>query len=397
MCSDEYTVGLGRLPCLTHLAFHPDEDDDPAPTFQGEQIWIRASGTNRKIFIDYEDSVIAKGDAVANSSRDKDGRINYTEKSRCFGDDPRSVLVGVSDYLNDWEVGAKGGTDHWPSVRFYVYLNPFPHFWQESSVGFATDSEQSGFTRFGPSWDSARATVISKRPAANVKTRAIFTPDEHPKKRTKTASTGGTKPESPAASAPDAPCPGSSIYTRWSSPSSPKSICPRVIPSRSSLLHEAILKYQAKPDFTAQILIPETPFAKSGRPSSAAIEDPMEGLPFDIAIADLNGVEALKFSKVEPAGMPSAPGPGRCTQLAESHCGIQSASGVFRMKHAWMSRDAGGKDVVIFEGYLSFNLVNSEMYRRKGQESGDKVDFAFWGGRARRNAAGQEIGLTENN
>jgi hypothetical protein len=27
-----------------------------------ERIWIRASGTNRKIFVDYEDSVIAKGD-----------------------------------------------------------------------------------------------------------------------------------------------------------------------------------------------------------------------------------------------------------------------------------------------------------------------------------------------
>ncbi|KAJ7779432.1 hypothetical protein DFH07DRAFT_910827 [Mycena maculata] len=166
-------------------------------------------------------------------------------------------------------------------------------------------------------------------------------------------------------------------------------------------LHKTILKYQAKPDFTAQALIPDASSGKAGRLSGAVLEDPMEGMPWDIAIVDLKAVDSLVFSAKERSGFLSAPEAGAGivgrTALAQGHCGVQSASGVFRMKHAWTGPGtaAAGKDVDIFEGYLSFNVVHSGLYRRKGHGGGDKIDFAFWAVRARQNAAGLEIGLTE--
>ncbi|KAF8168999.1 hypothetical protein K438DRAFT_1730373 [Mycena galopus ATCC 62051] len=167
-------------------------------------------------------------------------------------------------------------------------------------------------------------------------------------------------------------------------------------------LHETILKYQAKPDSTARCLIPDASSGKPGRLESAIFEDPMEGAPWDIAIEDLELVDALTFSSTERSGFLTPPeaGPGvtGSTVLAEDHCGVQSASGVFRMKHAWTGRGTGAKaqDVDIFEGFLSFNVAHSGLYRRKGHGSGDKIKFAFWAVRARRDAAGLEIGLDEN-
>lgn len=166
-------------------------------------------------------------------------------------------------------------------------------------------------------------------------------------------------------------------------------------------LHKAILKYQAKPDFTAQCSIPDASSGGTGRLSSAVLEDPMEGLPWDIAIVDLKAVDALALSPKERSGFLSPPvtGPGITgrTALAKGHCGVQSASGVFRMKHAWTGRGArgAGEDVEILEGYLSFNVVHGGMYRRKGHGAGDKIGFAFWAVRARRDAADLEIGLTD--
>ncbi|KAJ7436881.1 hypothetical protein B0H11DRAFT_2255787 [Mycena galericulata] len=166
-------------------------------------------------------------------------------------------------------------------------------------------------------------------------------------------------------------------------------------------LYKTILKYQAKPDFTAQCLLPDVSSGKTGRLESAALEDPMEGMPWDIELVGLKAVDALVFSPTERSGFLTQPevGPGIAgrTALAEEHCGVQSASGVFRMKHSWTGKGAGaaGEDVDIFEGYLSFKVVHSGLYRRKGHGSGDKIDFAFWAVRARRDAAGLEIGLTE--
>ncbi|KAJ7172823.1 hypothetical protein C8R43DRAFT_1058272 [Mycena crocata] len=160
-------------------------------------------------------------------------------------------------------------------------------------------------------------------------------------------------------------------------------------------LYKTILTYQAKPDSTAQCVLPAGDTA--GRLSSAALEDPMEGLPWDIALTDLTHVDALKFSAKErkPFVTPpreGIPGVKAQTGLAHDHCGVQSASGVFRMQHAW----TGSAGEEVFEGYMSFNVVHSAMYKRKRHGSGLKVDFAFWAVRARRDAHGKEIGLEGN-
>ncbi|KAJ7695094.1 hypothetical protein B0H17DRAFT_931041 [Mycena rosella] len=49
-----------------------------------ERIWIRASGTNRKIFVDYEGSVIAKGDGRLRTFPFPTRRPTQSELSRCL-------------------------------------------------------------------------------------------------------------------------------------------------------------------------------------------------------------------------------------------------------------------------------------------------------------------------
>ena len=47
----------------------------------------------------------------------------------------------------------------------------------------------------------------------------------------------------------------------------------------------------------------------------------------------------------------------------------------------------------LFEGFVSFNVSYSGLYKRKGHGNGEKIKFAFWGVRAPRDKAGKEIGL----
>ncbi|KAJ7770263.1 hypothetical protein DFH07DRAFT_1058070 [Mycena maculata] len=165
-------------------------------------------------------------------------------------------------------------------------------------------------------------------------------------------------------------------------------------------LYQAILKVQTKRDYTARCLIPESPFITDGQLVSRTSVDAMEEIlmPFDIAITDLKLVHELSFSSTERSKFvsppQSCPGITGRTQLAEDHCGIQSASGVFRMQHAWTGA-VDGQDIEIFEGYLSFNVVHSGLYRRKGHGGGSNSAFGFWAVRARRDANGKEIGLTD--
>ncbi|KAJ7779236.1 hypothetical protein B0H16DRAFT_1502007 [Mycena metata] len=165
-------------------------------------------------------------------------------------------------------------------------------------------------------------------------------------------------------------------------------------------LYDAIQKVQTKSDYTARCIIPAAPFAKDGQLQDRGSRDPMECMPFDIDITSLELVDKLSFSAAENLKFLTPPktGPGITgrTKLAdESHCGIQSAGGVFRMKHAWTGKGVDGADVEIFEGYFSFRVAYSGLYRRKGHGSGGERAFAFWAVRARRNAAGEEIGLNE--
>ncbi|KAF7337775.1 hypothetical protein MSAN_02251300 [Mycena sanguinolenta] len=164
-------------------------------------------------------------------------------------------------------------------------------------------------------------------------------------------------------------------------------------------LYKKILEYQAKPDFTARCVLPDSKSSLAdGRLRSAIFQDPMEEMPWDIAVEDLEHVDVVKFTAAETAKFPTAPRrasgvSGRTALEDEGHCGVQSASGVFRMQLAYTGKDDAGNEVNIFEGYLSFNVSYSGLYRRKGHGNGDKIGFPFWAVRARRDAAGKEIGL----
>jgi len=93
--------------------------------------------------------------------------------------------------------------------------------------------------------------------------------------------------------------------------------------------------------------------------------------------------ESLSFTKSElssfavPDAIPEGPGISGEMGLADSHCGIQSASGVFNV---WTkpNPDVDGEFLELFEGFVSFDVSYSGLYRRKRHGNGDNIEFAFW-------------------
>jgi hypothetical protein len=164
-------------------------------------------------------------------------------------------------------------------------------------------------------------------------------------------------------------------------------------------VYKSILTYQAKNDQTARCYLGSPTDGDTSRFESHVIEDPMEDMPFDIAINSVKRQASLSFTKSElasfaaPESIPNGPGISAVMALADDRCGVQSASGIFKMKRVWTKLNSDGEFVELFEGFLSFNVTHSSLYRRKGHGSGSKVKFAFWGVRARTDGAGKEIGL----
>ncbi|KAJ6585815.1 hypothetical protein B0H19DRAFT_1110808 [Mycena capillaripes] len=171
---------------------------------------------------------------------------------------------------------------------------------------------------------------------------------------------------------------------------------------RFGALYDKILEYQAKPDSTARCVIPDAAKLaddpeKRGRLESAVLEDPMEGAPWDIALVDLRVVDSVVFPPTERAQFATPPQPNcgaGIEALMDGHCGVRAAGGVFRMQRAW-SEERGGQTVEVWEGYLSFDVRYSAMYKRKGHGDGEKIGFPFWAVRARKGQDGKEIGLDE--
>ena len=149
-------------------------------------------------------------------------------------------------------------------------------------------------------------------------------------------------------------------------------------------LYKTILTYQAKKDNTAQITLPDelTPGA-SGTFKSFVLCDPMEEMPFPIKITDINETE-VKFTSnqleefVYISKMVKGLGVAADLELDEDNCGVSSASGDIKMRPLWSKVDAEGKNMELFEGFFSFDVSYSGMYRRKGHGSGRNVEMAFW-------------------
>ncbi|KAF8555439.1 hypothetical protein OG21DRAFT_904431 [Imleria badia] len=169
-----------------------------------------------------------------------------------------------------------------------------------------------------------------------------------------------------------------------------------------SALYDKILTFQAKPDYSARCFLAPHDTSSApphGRFEDVTMADPFSEEPFDITLEDITYKESLTFTSTERlsfhAPEHSTPGPGlvRDTRLSsESDCGIQSAEGVFKIKRVWATEEDGAVKE-LFEGFFSFNVSYSGLYRRKGHGNGEKYEFAFWGVRAMKDSTGKEIGL----
>ncbi|PBK64117.1 hypothetical protein ARMSODRAFT_941384 [Armillaria solidipes] len=165
-------------------------------------------------------------------------------------------------------------------------------------------------------------------------------------------------------------------------------------------LYKTILTYQAKPDFSAQIVLPDAPYTKDGVAGSRALRDPMECLPYDLCLKDIKAVNKLSYTEhqksfflARDSDMESGPAVTANTGIIDGGCGIQSARGKFMMKRVWTKANPDGSLIELFEGFFSLMISYSSLYKRKGHGSGDDTEFAFWAVRARKDANGKEIGL----
>ena len=170
-------------------------------------------------------------------------------------------------------------------------------------------------------------------------------------------------------------------------------------PPKYDQVYTAILTHQAKDDRTARCYLSSATDNNTSRFESGDILDPMEDVPFGIAIRSTKRHQALSFTKSElssfaaPESIPEGPGISAVISLADSHCGVQFASGILKMKRVWTKLNPDGEFVEIFEGFVSFNVSYSGLYKGKGHGNGEKFKSAFWAVRARRDKAGKEIGL----
>ncbi|KAK0506675.1 hypothetical protein EDD18DRAFT_1097922 [Armillaria luteobubalina] len=182
----------------------------------------------------------------------------------------------------------------------------------------------------------------------------------------------------------------SKVYLPTNSPSTPQ----------YEELYKTILTYQAKPDFSAQVVLPDAPYAKDGVAGSRALCDPMECLPYDLSLEDIKAVNKLSYTEhqksfflARDSDVGSGPAITANTGIIDGGCGIQTARGKFMMKRVWTKANPDGTLTELFEGFFSLMISYSNLYKRKGHGSGDDTEFAFWAVRARRDVDGKEIGL----
>ncbi|KAK7440407.1 hypothetical protein VKT23_017045 [Stygiomarasmius scandens] len=171
-------------------------------------------------------------------------------------------------------------------------------------------------------------------------------------------------------------------------------------------LYEAILTYQAKPDFSAQCVIPDPSglTSQSGLMRSGGFLDPFSREPFDIAMNDIKHLEKVEsypasldscFELTQP--QVNVPGVRAKLCIQDGGCGINSSSGDFCMTRVWKKVDSNGQTVELFEGALEFDVSYSGLYSNKGHGNGNDANFGFWGVRARKDQDGKEIGLEVGN
>jgi hypothetical protein len=120
-------------------------------------------------------------------------------------------------------------------------------------------------------------------------------------------------------------------------------------------LHKTILTYQAKPDSTAKISIPDN-YAIRGEGTfrSSIFCDPMEESPFDISITNIKDIAKLKFTSQygRPENAWDGAGIEGHMEIQDGGCVIDSSSGTIKITPLWKRIDAEGKVLELFEGNL---------------------------------------------
>ena len=151
-------------------------------------------------------------------------------------------------------------------------------------------------------------------------------------------------------------------------------------------LYNEILTYQAKNDRTAELTVPGGfSSGKDGKFKSFIFCDPMEDMPFDIVVTDIQQVTKLKVKSDygRPADAWDGPGLKAKMEIDDGGCGIASSSGNISMRPLWRKVDKDGKVMELYEGTFTFKVTYSSLYSRKGHGRGQNQTLAFWGIRAK--------------
>ena len=148
-------------------------------------------------------------------------------------------------------------------------------------------------------------------------------------------------------------------------------------------LYNEILTYQVKNDRTAKFTVPENfSTGKDGQFRSGIFSDPMEEMPFDIVVTDIQQVNKLNIESDygRPADAWDGPGLKAKMVIKDGGCGIASSSGSISMHPLWKKVDQDGKVMELFEGNFTFKVTYSAW---TGYGRGPSQTLAFWGIRAK--------------
>ncbi|KAJ7176965.1 hypothetical protein C8R46DRAFT_1213535 [Mycena filopes] len=103
---DSWMAGLAALPCLTHISFNTDLT---LGVHQDEPTFFRTLLADCKSL-----------EVLILVFLSKEERQHIIQDYTYFGEDPRSVLMVVGDFLADWELGATGGADCWMRAEIFI-------------------------------------------------------------------------------------------------------------------------------------------------------------------------------------------------------------------------------------------------------------------------------------
>lgn len=155
---------------------------------------------------------------------------------------------------------------------------------------------------------------------------------------------------------------------------------------------DAILTYQAKPDFTMRLVLGGS---DTGRLSCRTICNPFDDEPLEGVRIEAGKVAgAVKLDKGQ-AGEPVLFAQSGAGYEAEIECESEdcfdiSGSGRFTLRHVWQG---AGEDEALFEGSMVLKIKYGALMKRKGHGSGFTYRDQFWAVRALKDEDGEEIGI----